>query len=246
MALFDWIGGKKTAQTAPVTESSGLARMEATRPAKSAKDSGKPVSPAQHAANRKSERMARRELLYVVVREAMMRVGVLSSSYKFKVLSLDARGRQFLVMMDVSVEFGNDAARLSEIEALIAQGAKARHDIVVTAVYWRVNEYVAVGAPQKANMAALNKLAAASSAPPRQARSTRPAPLTPANDPIDDNEVAAFKRALASGMSAPESAAVAAKPGKSYGLINGYEDTEMPEQEEDPQALSGTQYGGLS
>lgn len=230
-----------------MTESSGLARMESTRPVKSVRDGGKPVSPAQHAANRKSERMARRELLYVVVREAMTRVGVLSSSYKFKVLSLDARGRQFLVMMDVALEFGNDAARLSEIEALIAQGAKARHDILVTAVYWRINEYVAVGAPQKANLAALNKLAAASGAPPRPARTTRPAPLTPSNphDPIDDSEVAAFKRALASGMSAPDSAAAADKPGKSYALLNGYEDTEMAE-DDDPQALSGTQYGGLS
>ena len=52
--------------------------------------------------------MARRELLYAVVREAMVRAGVLSSSYKFKVLSLDPRGRQFLVMVDLAHGAGSD------------------------------------------------------------------------------------------------------------------------------------------
>ena len=60
--------------------------------------------------------MARRELLYGVVREAMVRAGVLSSSYKFKVLSLDARGRQFLVMVDLSHGAGGETGRLAEIE----------------------------------------------------------------------------------------------------------------------------------
>lgn len=248
MALFDWIIGKKPNRATPHTESSGLTRIDATRPVKSAKESGKSATPAQHAANRKSERMVQRELLYVVVREAMMRVGVLSSSYKFKVLSLDARGRQFMVMMDVSVEFGNDAVRLSEIEVLIAQGAKARYDIVVTAVYWRINDYVAVGASQKANLAVLNKLAGTSATSPHQPRNTRPMPLEPVkqHDPIDDAEMAAFKRALEGGKSAPKSVAVADHSAKSYGLLNGYEDTELPGQQDDPQALSGTQYGSLN
>ena len=60
------------------------------------------AAPPPNPANRKHERMARRELLYAVVREAMVRAGVLSSSYKFKVLSLDPRGRQFLVMVDLA------------------------------------------------------------------------------------------------------------------------------------------------
>jgi hypothetical protein len=93
--------------------------------------------------------MERRELLYTVVRDAMVRAGVLSASYKFKVLSLDQRGRQFLVMMDLAREYGGETVRLSEIEALIAQTAKARYDILVTAVYWRINDHVAVGMPQK-------------------------------------------------------------------------------------------------
>ena len=142
MSLFSWLfPAPKPVKAHP--ESSGLSRMEATRPvARSAKDG--PVNNAQPA-NRKSERMARRELLYSVVRDAMTRAGVLSSGYKFKVLSLDARGRQFLVMVDLARDHGGETARLAEIEASIAQGAKSRHDILVTAVYWRMNEHVAVG-----------------------------------------------------------------------------------------------------
>ena len=70
-----------------------------------------------------------RELLYTVVREAMNKMGVLSSSYKFKVLSLDSRGRQYLVMMDVQRLQTGEVGRLAEIETLIAQTAKARHDM---------------------------------------------------------------------------------------------------------------------
>src|SRR3954465_13526123 len=133
----------------PLADSSGLSRMEPTRPvARRPHPPQKEVGQSNaQPANRKNERMARRELLYTVVRESMMRAGVLSASYKFKVLSLDGRGRQFLVMVDLARNQGAETSRLAEIEALIAQAAKSRHDIVVTAVYWRLNEHVAVGDP---------------------------------------------------------------------------------------------------
>jgi hypothetical protein len=92
---------------------------------------------ADLAARRKSERARLRELLFNVVRESMVRVGVLSSGFKFKVLATDPRGRKFIVMMDLSREFGSEIAQLAEIEALICQSAKARHSIVVSSVYWR-------------------------------------------------------------------------------------------------------------
>lgn len=91
--------------------------------------------------------MARRELLYAVLRESMGRAGALSASYKFKVLSLGARGRQSLVMIDLARGHGGETDRLAEIEAMVAQCAKARYDILVTAVYWRMNEHVAAGLP---------------------------------------------------------------------------------------------------
>jgi hypothetical protein len=245
--------------------------MEATRPvARSAKDG--PVNNAQPA-NRKSERMARRELLYSVVREAMTRAGVLSSGYKFKVLSLDARGRQFLVMVDLARDHSGETARLAEIEALVAQAAKARHDILVTAVYWRMNEHVAVGdiaaraRPGDSQPIPLDSQPAVLSSGPAPLAPERaalaPAPVTRSRfEPIQADEVAAFKEALASGVANPGAAAAAAvgvahgasarafdgsaRHGpQSYTLLTGFEDTELPDPDQRPPALSGTQYGDL-
>ena len=275
MSLFSWLfPAQKPAKA--LAESSGLSRMEPTRPV--ARHPGKETS-ANNAqpANRKSERMARRELLYVVVRDAMMRAGVLSASYKFKVLSLDGRGRQFLVMVDLARNSGAETSRLAEIEALIAQGAKARYDIIVTAVYWRMNEHVAVGDPTtKAQEAAadsqpmpLDSQPAALEHHPAPARS-QPAPLPAASanrsrfEPIQADEVAAFKQALAAGVTNPAAAAAAAvgvaphgatakafdgssKHGpQSYTLLTGFEDTELPDPELRTPTLSGTQYGDLN
>ena len=235
MSLFSWLfpstSHRKVAK--PLPDSSGLSRMDPTRPvgrAGVAKD--QPVNNAQPA-NRKNERMARRELLYSVVRDAMMRAGVLSASYKFKVLSLDPRGRQFLVMIDLARDFGGETARLAEIEALIAQGAKSRHDILVTAVYWRMNEHVAVGDPK----AMVNARSTPSSPMPLESQpaalESAPTPLvhvrpqpqpvtaqrTPSRyEPLLADEVAAFKQALAAGVT-PRVAATAAVA--QHAAING-------------------------
>ena len=289
-------------------ESSGLSRAEATRPVSPDKNS--PAASGSnsnaHAANRKNERMARREMLYNVVRESMVRAGVLSASYKFKVLSLDARGRQFLVMMDLAREFGGQTEGLAEIEALIAQSAKARYDILVSAVYWRVNEHVAVGqlraqvparvsspVPLDSNPLPLETapgaLENASSvdatvalgtraivmpvvAAPATAPAPRAAPVSapvveaqrapPRFHPIEADEVAAFKKALAAGVTAPTKVAAAAVAAtaaasvvglaaarssgpRNLALLTGYEETEMPDPDMPMPALSGTQYGDL-
>lgn len=303
MSLFRWFSKKKQG-LAPAAESSGLGHIDATLPFN---HSGKSRSKGPHsvpgsAANRKNERLERRELLYTVVRESMTRAGLLSTSYKFKVLSLDQRGRQFLVMMDLAREYGGETVRLSEIEALIAQTAKTRYDILVTAVYWRINDHVAVGIPQKgvapqgASLQAAPPLArrpvpvatapapvvatpARPVAPVPTAAATAPAPLrpplaapavapaaaptapaaaprpAPRYEPIEADEVAAFKRALASA--AGTTAAVplaAAKPGvpvRSGPLLppsqpTGFEDTEMPGSDGPAPDLSSTQYGELN
>ena len=57
------------------------------------------------------------------VRDAMVRAGVPSARYS-SVLSLDQRGSQFLVMMDLAPEYGGDMDRLGEIETLIAQSSQ--------------------------------------------------------------------------------------------------------------------------
>ncbi|MBW8462062.1 hypothetical protein [Acidovorax sp.] len=315
MSLFSWFSRKPAPpKPRPAAEPSGLLNADATVPLHPGR-MGKPLvepPPPEHAANRKNERMERRELLYTVVRDAMVRAGVLSASYKFKVLSLDQRGRQFLVMMDLAREYGGETVRLSEIEALIAQTAKTRYDILVTAVYWRINDHVAVGIPQKGvapQGAALPVPAApVAAAPVRKPPVAAPAPVVaPANpifpiasapapapaptaapvgaapqrpaappataaparppvaapvgeqrpaprfEPIEADEVAAFKRALANAAGATAAPAAAAKPGvpvRSGPLLppaqpTGFEDTEMPGADSPPPDLSSTQYGEL-
>ena len=308
MSLFSWFSRKPAPpKPRPLAEPSGLLNADATVPLTPGRQSKPLVEPLppEHAANRKNERMERRELLYTVVRDAMVRAGVLSASYKFKVLSLDQRGRQFLVMMDLAREYGGETVRLSEIEALIAQTAKTRYDILVTAVYWRINDHVAVGIPQKgvapqgaslqaattlprrpapvvapapAPVAAPTRPAAPLPAaavtpapvpvrpplvPPVAASAAAPVPATPAAaprpaprfDPIEADEVAAFKRALASAAGgAAVAGAAAAKPGvpvRSGPILppaqpTGFEDTEMPGADSPAPDLSSTQYGELN
>jgi len=242
MSLFNWFGKskKEPPATAP-RSSSGLAHLDATLPNTPA---ARPIAPAVPS-SRKQERHAMRELLYTVVRESMNKMGVLSSSYKFKVLSLDSRGRQYLVMMDLQRLQTGEVARMAEIETLIAQSAKARHDILVTAVYWRINEHVTAG---------LSHPAATPSKPaPLQATATAAAVATPAQatpaarpnfEPLHPDEVVAFKQALAS-VHTP-----LVQPGEivQSGRRNpapppDFHDTEI---DEGPSPLSGTQYGDLN
>ncbi len=95
--------------------------------------------------DRKAERSEHREQLYAVVREAMTRAGVLSTSFKFKVLSLDSRGSNFLIMMDLVSSAAEESSRLAEIEALVMHNAKVRHNLIVAAMYWRLSDYVTTG-----------------------------------------------------------------------------------------------------
>lgn len=304
MSFLSWFTRKSPPTKAHTSEATGLLNADATVPLVPGAD-GQPLlkpAPAEHAANRTNERLERRELLYIVVRDAMVRAGVLSASYKFKVLSLDQRGRQFLIMMDLAREYGGETARLSEIEALIAQTAKTRYEIAVSAVYWRINDHVAVGLPQKVGAhAAAPAASVAPPAPPSRPERpphlrARPVPvggaavvaasplLTPATasapspapalapefpvhipapavaapasaqsrfDPIEADEVAAFKRALASAAAtrpastaAPLGVSVHSGPLRQPVSDTGFADTEMPTDAHGPD-LGSTQYGEL-
>ena len=282
MSFFSWFTRKSSAKRPLPQPSAPLnAGAPASQPGRTHKSSTAPSAPEQTAAT-KGERMERRELLYIVVRDAMVCAGVLSASHKFKVLSLDPRGLQFLVMMDLAPEFGGETERLSEIETLIAQTAKARYNITVSAVYWRINELVATGAAQKSAASPsaqphphphqptgtsarapefTRPSAAAGSAP---ARHSMPAPLerppsaaaapvrlvVPRFDPIEADEVAAFKQALASAAAARAPAASAPGVAQRSGprpapAHNDFADTVMPDQDSRAQSLSNTQYGDL-
>lgn len=253
MSIFNWFTGRQASRLAPAPESSGLGHVDATVPLMPSdrlriKQAPPPIS---HAANRKSERLERRELLYSVVRDSMIRAGVLAASYKFKVLSLDARGLQYLIMMDLANQSAGETGRLAEIEAMMAQAAKMRHGILVTAVYWRVNEHVTAGLSKNQPVPAPQPIR---TAPEPQALRPPAAPAslasqTPRYEPLQENEVVAFKRALASATPAPPLSPV----GKivTSGRRNPappveFEDTQMVDPDERASPLSGTQYGDLN
>jgi hypothetical protein len=180
------------------------------------------------------------------------------------VLSLDARGRQFLVMIDLSSDSGIGVTHLAEIEAMIAQSAKVRHDVLVTSVYWRMSEHVAVGDPkgpaaQHETHRDSQPAVLESNPMPLESR-----PVTRSRyEPIGADEVAAFKQAVAAGVQNPAAAAAAATgvahgataagfDGKahhgpqSYTLLTGFEDTEVADDARAAPLLSGTQYGELN
>ena len=239
--MFNWFFRKSSAPAQTVPESSGLGHTDATLPFQhSDKGSTKmPVPPKPgSAANRRGERLERRELLYTVVRESMTSAGVLSSGYKFKVLSLDSRGVQYLIMMDLASDYAAESARLAEMENLIAHNAKSRFGILVTSVYWRVNEKVTAG---------LSRAPAPTSVPaaPVAAAPTVKAATVPLYEPLEPDEVAAFKKALAS-VPAPQTMVA---PGeilhsgrRNPAPLPDFQTTEIDDR---GSPLSGTQYGEL-
>ncbi|MGA0571988.1 hypothetical protein ACO2Q9_14820 [Variovorax sp. VNK109] len=202
-------------------DSTGFSRQEATRPVRQGANAHADdlagtarVNPPEPG-KRRTDRMEQRERLYGVVREAMVRAGVLSSSYKFKVLSLDPRGGQFIVMMDLARDYGRDSMRLSEIEVMVAQTAKMRFNILVSAVYWRMNDHVAIGVPTARPQPVVPATAAAVAVPvieqpvnagraapqvhaePAAARVAVPTPKSGnRHEPLQPDEIEAFKRAL--------------------------------------------------
>jgi hypothetical protein len=265
MSLLNWFSPQKRRSAdaqggAPAH--SGMSRLE-SKPGSRHHGTAQPAS-------RKQERLERRELLYAVVREAMVRAGVLSSSYKFKVLSLDPRGLQFMVMVDLAKGAGSDTNRLALIEKTVAESAKARYDIAVSAVYWRASDHVAIGDPAHPTHPVQLAQRNAQDPPP----TSRPAPLHPDAiesgpaplyeplssrsstlraalaqkfDPLQEDEVAAFRKALEAGVRGEQALAAAGvgKTTQSYTLLTGFEDTELSEQAAPQEHLSSTQYGAL-
>lgn len=154
--------------------------QEKTSPAE-----GAGTRPQPGAMGRRQQRMERRELLYAVIREAMVHAGVLTASYSFKVLSLEPQGGRYIIMVDLARDLALESRRQGEVEKQIVLHAKAQHDIQVSAIYWRVNDRLKGMAP---------KAPAAASA----------VKTTPRFEPIGADEVAALRQALAVGMAATQ------------------------------------------
>jgi len=89
-------------------------------------------------ASRKALHDSRRSSVAAVVRESLIRAGVLSSQYRFKTLSLDPYGAAFIALVDLTAEAAVvDDEMLMYWERWICQSAKTAHGIEVRSVYWR-------------------------------------------------------------------------------------------------------------
>jgi hypothetical protein len=174
--------------------------------------------PSQASAQRQQERQLRRELLYGIVRESMVRAGVLSASYKFKALALDQRGMQYIVMVDLAREFGSAGERWGDIEMQIAHSAKLRHGILVNAVYWRLADQLSLTGPSipaHANVGTVGQSAAvaatmggAGNAAPQSAAAVEPRAVEERQVPLGAAVQAAARPAAASVAAAASAGAV--------------------------------------
>jgi hypothetical protein len=243
MSFLSWFGKRKTATESASVPPSDLGATDATLPLQyQSTDKAAPSN------SRKSERMQRRELLYGVVRECMTASGILSSTYKFKVLSLDSSGRQYLIMVDVPREYMTDPERFLNMEGAIARSAKERFEMLVTAVYWRVNDMVSVRPASKpiAQAAPASKVA---TKPVTSAGVASPAtqPRRRSSDEeVSVDEVLAFKRAVAAAASgaAPARSGEVVRSGRRHPVPESdFSDTE-PFDANSP--LGPSQFGGLN
>lgn len=231
MSLFNWFSKKESRKSAssiaqkPVRLASGLS---------TGADGGAHASNPELPSHRRAERVERREQLYGVVRDAMTRAGVLSASYKFKVLSLDSRGGSYLIMTDLSSQASIDTQRMAEIESLIAQTAKSRHEILVAAVYWRLSDHVTAGLSAKFSHQA---------AAPVSASNAQGQP-----EAVDLTEMLAFKSAFAAvAVATPLSASgeILISKRRNPNPQPQFENTEILGAD-DRVPLGATQYGELN
>ena len=249
MPLLLWLSRKLSARRqAPGAAASGARTAVApVRPSLAGAVPARAAARPEAAApvNRKTERLERRELLYDVVRQSMTSAGVLSASYKFKVLSLDPGGRQYLIMMELANHMAGEPGRMMQVESLIAQTARTRHDLVVTAVYWRVNDQVgAVLPPPPPKVPAPARGAGRAPAVAVAGAAAR----APRIDPMYLDEAVVLKQLVPGGSQA------SALTGSGQVVVSwpdtvtiaDFEDTERVAREERKSPLSGTQYGDLS
>jgi hypothetical protein len=186
----------------------------------------------------KIQRMDHRQHAYQIVRDVMLRSEVLAANYSFKVLSLDGEGRQFVIMMDLRQPELMQIDILDGMEKLMISSALSRFDLRVKSVYWRCTALPPSVAPVP--VLAIQQ-------PPARPAKRSPA-RTGAFDPIQQDEVLAFKRALTASQPAAtvKNAGQPVKSGPRFPTPpTGFADTEMIDPDGAPLPLSHTQYGEL-
>ncbi len=191
----------------------------------------------------KQQRATHREQLFGVVRENMIRAGVLSSTYKFKVLTLDPAGQQFIVMVDWQPGAARtDSATNQTLELGLQQLARERLGFRVKAVYWRHTG----GESPRASRS--NPTSATPVTPATPEAAHVPAAMAASASPHDphavsEDELMAFRAALRSPAGAP--APVMADPRQ--GDAADFQPTVITDDAPttDFGALSETQFGRL-
>jgi hypothetical protein len=196
-------------------------------------DSKKPLG-VSATENLKVHRQAHREQLYQVVREVMLRAEVLAASYKFKVLSLDSEGRQYLIMVDLLKTPSIAPEQWHLLESQMIRNAAAHHRLLVKAVYWRGN---APNPTPEAKPAVPERLAPSYAPPKNAARETL-------FEPIQVDEMLAFKNAL-NPSATPSTGQLLRSGERLHKALPGFEDTELMEPDDSFSPLSRTQYGDL-
>jgi hypothetical protein len=241
MSFLRWFGKKEASRESVPEHSSDLGQVDATLPINRLLHQQLSADKNVDVGSRKNERVERRELLYGVVRECMTAAGVLSSTYKFKVLSLDSSGRKYMVMVDMPRDQLSSMVQFAETEGTIARSAKERYDILVTAVYWRINDLVS------AATASVHASATPAIQTPLHATSSPIAPVAPQTSPyaeLQAEEVLAFKRAVAAAASGAPPRGETRKSGRRN--VEQVPDFSNTEPFEPPTPLEPSQFGGLS
>ena len=93
------------------------------------------------------ERMAfRRELLFETVRTTLSNRHILLGSYRFKIMRTDKRGHCYAVMVDMSPALMDSECgqhrQLADTAIHLTQNARTRYGLVVSGVYWRLDEAI--------------------------------------------------------------------------------------------------------
>lgn len=78
-----------------------------------------------------------RELIYGLMRETMIRAEILSSFYRFQVLTLDPEGLVQKVIVDLAPKYADNPELLVRLEGLIARKAASLVGMRVAGIYWR-------------------------------------------------------------------------------------------------------------
>ncbi len=186
----------------------------------------------------KALRASRREQLFTIVRENMVRAGVLPTAYKFKILTLDRQAQDFIVLCDIQPSaFDGHPDVLARLETSLKQLARERMNVGVRSVYWRHAEVIgrsrsepAPLAPRQVSAHAQSYSASPSQShpqphfPPADPAAARPAPpavVVPAmtEDAVTEEEVLALKRALSEAGG--RGAVVARRPAGGTGNAQG-------------------------